>query len=94
VQCACCRRCRGVCVIASTDGRADPYRLCPQAACKLFLHFTRNMDDMHRDIMQRLKVPLITQMASGAPELAFAIMHHLQLLLAKTPDLLCALWSG
>ena len=43
---------------------------------------------MHHDIFQRLKVPLITLMASSAPELSFAIMHHLQLLLAKVPHLL------
>lgn len=58
------------------------------AAAKLFLHLTRNMAEMHSDIYERLKTPLITQMASGSSELCFMCLHHLELLLSKDPNLL------
>eukprot|EP00040_Diaphanoeca_grandis_P001303 m.18080 g.18080 ORF g.18080 m.18080 type:complete len:808 (+) comp11828_c0_seq1:105-2528(+) len=58
------------------------------AAARLFLHLTRNMSDMHEDIYQRLKVPLITQMASGSSELCFMCLSHLELLLSKDANLL------
>lgn len=58
------------------------------AAAKLFLYLTRNMDDMHEDVYERLKQPLITQMTSGSSELCFTCLHHLELLLDKCPGLL------
>lgn len=58
------------------------------AAAKLFLHLTRNMEEMHEDVYERLKTPLITQMNSGSHELAFAILHHIEVLLSKAPKLL------
>jgi AP-4 complex subunit beta-1 len=59
------------------------------AAGKLFLHFTRDMDsDVLDDVYMRLKTPLITLMASGLPELRFTLLHHLEMLLLKYPNLL------
>lgn len=58
------------------------------AATKLFLYLTRNMDDMHEDIYERLKQPLITQMTSGSSELCYTCLHHLELLLDRSPGLL------
>ena len=59
------------------------------AAAKLFLNFTRNMDqELVQEVYERLKVPLLTQMASGAPELAFVLLHHIELLLTRCPGLL------
>jgi AP-4 complex subunit beta-1 len=58
------------------------------AAMKLFLHFTRNMDGMLEDVMDRIKQPMITQMASGCPELRWTLLHQLQALLYKCPTLL------
>lgn len=58
------------------------------AATRLFLHLTRNMEELHEDVYERLKQPLITQMASGAHELCYTCLHHLELLLEKSPDLL------
>eukprot|EP00041_Stephanoeca_diplocostata_P036376 m.1324797 g.1324797 ORF g.1324797 m.1324797 type:complete len:805 (-) comp24852_c4_seq1:147-2561(-) len=58
------------------------------AAARMFLHLTRNMEDMKEDVYDRIKVPLITQMNAGSSELSFAILHHIELLLSKQPDLL------
>jgi len=58
-------------------------------AANLFLNYTRNMDpELVEEIYERLKTPLITLMASGAPELAFVMLHHIELLLTRCPGLL------
>ena len=58
------------------------------AATKLFLHFTRNMPDIQQDIFERLKTPLITLMSQNCAEVAFSVLHHIQLLLTRAPNLL------
>eukprot|EP00911_Craspedida_sp_UC1_P002022 UC1_evm1s1561 len=56
-------------------------------AAKLFLHFTDGMPDVQADIYDRLKAPLITQMASSVPETCYVVLTHVEVLLARCPDL-------
>lgn len=59
------------------------------ATIKLFLKYTENMMHLHNDVHQRIKVPLLTFLSCGSPEIAYTCLLHFQLLLARQPDLFC-----
>ncbi|XP_062518423.1 uncharacterized protein LOC134193605 isoform X2 [Corticium candelabrum] len=60
------------------------------AAAQLFLSLTMEMEELHEDINERMKTPLLTMLGLGSssPELVYACLHHIQLLLHKQPRLL------
>jgi AP-4 complex subunit beta-1 len=52
-------------------------------AVRLFLHLTDDMPNLHKDVHERIKVPLLTCLGSQSPELVYTCLQHIQLLLAK-----------
>eukprot|EP00053_Salpingoeca_punica_P012973 m.116554 g.116554 ORF g.116554 m.116554 type:complete len:782 (+) comp16080_c1_seq1:112-2457(+) len=63
-------------------------------AANLFIRLTRDMPDIQDDVLHRLRVPLITLMASSSPELSFTILQHLQVMLARSPKMLSKDYSA
>ncbi|EGD72905.1 hypothetical protein PTSG_04634 [Salpingoeca rosetta] len=58
-----------------------------EGACRFFLRLTDKFEDMHDDIYDRLKVPLITLMSSSASELSYTVLHHIHLLIKRRPHI-------
>jgi AP-4 complex subunit beta-1 len=56
-------------------------------AVRLFLHLTQHSLDMHEDIHERVKNPLLTFLGSDSAELVYTCLQHMQMLLAKSPSL-------
>ncbi|KAI3977433.1 hypothetical protein MKX01_000346 [Papaver californicum] len=57
------------------------------ATTKLFLHLTLSMADVHQQVYERLKAPLLTLVSSGIPEQSYAVLSHLHLLVMRAPIL-------
>ncbi|XP_051129481.1 beta-adaptin-like protein A [Andrographis paniculata] len=57
------------------------------ATIKLFLHMTLSMPDVHQQVYERIKAPLLTLASSGSPEQSFAVLSHLHLLVLRAPYL-------
>ncbi|KAK1372487.1 hypothetical protein POM88_028680 [Heracleum sosnowskyi] len=57
------------------------------ATIKLFLQLTLDMTDVHQQVYERIKAPLLTQVSSGSPEQSFAVLSHLHLLVMRAPML-------
>ncbi|KAL9226813.1 hypothetical protein vseg_002582 [Gypsophila vaccaria] len=57
------------------------------ATVKVFLLLTLSMTDVHQQVYERIKAPLITLMSTGSPELSYAILSHLHLLVMRAPML-------
>ncbi|KAL1834658.1 hypothetical protein DCAR_0104869 [Daucus carota subsp. sativus] len=57
------------------------------ATIKLFLQLTLSMTDVHQQVYERIKAPLLTQVSSGSPEQSFAVLSHLHLLVMRAPML-------
>ncbi|GAU14185.1 hypothetical protein TSUD_307450, partial [Trifolium subterraneum] len=55
------------------------------ATTKVFLHLTLSMADVHQQVYERIKAPLLTQVSSGSPEQSYAILSHLHLLVMRAP---------
>ncbi|CAL5205177.1 unnamed protein product [Lathyrus oleraceus] len=55
------------------------------ATIKVFLHLTLSMADVHQQVYERIKAPLLTQVSSGSPEQSYAILSHLHLLVMRAP---------
>ncbi|KAE9609161.1 putative beta-adaptin appendage subdomain, AP complex subunit beta [Lupinus albus] len=55
------------------------------ATTKIFLHLTLSMADVHQQVYERIKAPLLTQVSSGSPEQSYAILSHLHLLVMRAP---------
>ncbi|XP_019417005.1 PREDICTED: beta-adaptin-like protein A [Lupinus angustifolius] len=55
------------------------------ATTKIFLHLTLSMADVHQQVYERIKAPLLTQVSSGSPEQSYAILSHLHLLVLRAP---------
>ncbi|XP_064391971.1 uncharacterized protein LOC135339670 [Halichondria panicea] len=53
----------------------------------LFLHLTNDLTDLQEDVYSRIHTPLLTLLGSGSSELAYTCLKHVQLLLARQPDL-------
>ncbi|KAL8138674.1 hypothetical protein V2J09_004675 [Rumex salicifolius] len=57
------------------------------ATTKVFLHMTLSMTDVHQQVFERIKTPLITLVSTGSPEQSFAVLSHLHLLVMRAPML-------
>ncbi|KAH9607352.1 hypothetical protein KSS87_009477 [Heliosperma pusillum] len=57
------------------------------ATIKVFMHLTLSMTDVHQQVYERIKAPLITLMSTGSPELSYAVLSHLHLLVMRAPML-------
>ncbi|XP_027081038.1 beta-adaptin-like protein A [Coffea eugenioides] len=55
------------------------------ATIKVFLHLTLSMTDVHQQVYERIKAPLLTLMSSGSPEQSYAVLSHLHLLVMRAP---------
>ncbi|KAL6530788.1 hypothetical protein OROGR_014648 [Orobanche gracilis] len=55
------------------------------ATIKLFLHMTLSMTDVHQQVYERIKAPLLTLVSSGSPEQSYAVLSHLHLLVMRAP---------
>ncbi|GBG88693.1 hypothetical protein CBR_g48222 [Chara braunii] len=57
------------------------------ATCKVFLHLTMSMADVHQQVYERIKSPLVTLITTGTSELAYAVLSHLHMLILRSPTL-------
>ncbi|KAF8084542.1 hypothetical protein N665_0714s0029 [Sinapis alba] len=55
------------------------------ATVKVFLQLTLSMTDVHQQVYERIKSPLLTLVSSGSPEQSYAILSHLHLLVVRAP---------
>ncbi|KAJ0089953.1 hypothetical protein Patl1_12876 [Pistacia atlantica] len=55
------------------------------ATVKVFLHLTLSMTDVHQQVYERIKAPLLTLVSSGSPEQSYAVLSHLHLLVMRAP---------
>ncbi|KAI4376306.1 hypothetical protein MLD38_014086 [Melastoma candidum] len=57
------------------------------ATIKVFLQLTLSMTDVHQQVYERIKAPLLTLVSSGSPEQSYAVLGHLHLLVMRAPVL-------
>ncbi|KAH7420610.1 hypothetical protein KP509_13G014400 [Ceratopteris richardii] len=57
------------------------------ATIKVFLNLTMSMADVHQQVYERIKAPLMTLVSSGSPEQSYAVLCHLHLLVMRAPVL-------
>ncbi|RWR77412.1 beta-adaptin-like protein A isoform X1 [Cinnamomum micranthum f. kanehirae] len=57
------------------------------ATIKVFLHLTLSMNDVHQQVYERIKAPLLTLVSTGSPEQSYAVLSHLHLLVMRAPIL-------
>lgn len=57
------------------------------ATTKVFLHMTLSMTDVHQQVYERIKTPLITLVSTGSSEQSYAVLSHLHLLVMRAPML-------
>lgn len=57
------------------------------ATTKLFLHITMEIEQVHQQVYERVKAPLLTLASTASPEVAFAVLSHLKLLVSRAPSL-------
>ncbi|KAJ6812580.1 beta-adaptin-like protein A [Iris pallida] len=57
------------------------------ATIKVFLHLTMSMTDVHQQVYERIKAPLLTLVSTGSPEQSYAVLSHLHLLVMRAPML-------
>eukprot|EP00249_Psilotum_nudum_P021679 c28199_g1_i1 orf=558-3068(-) len=57
------------------------------ATIKVFLHLTMSMADVHQQVYERIKAPLLTLVNSGSSEQSYAVLSHLHLLVMRAPML-------
>ncbi|KAI5354673.1 PREDICTED: beta-adaptin [Prunus dulcis] len=55
------------------------------ATTKVFLQLTLSMTDVHQQVYERIKAPLLTLVSSGSPEQSYAVLSHLHLLVTRAP---------
>ncbi|KAG5591952.1 hypothetical protein H5410_042466 [Solanum commersonii] len=60
------------------------------ATIKLFLQLTLSMADIHQQVYERIKAPLLTLVSSGGPEQSYAVLSHLHLLVMRAPYIFSA----
>lgn len=56
------------------------------ATTKIFLHLTQGLPDIHHQVYERIATPLLTMANGPNPELGFACLHHINLLVQRVPD--------
>ncbi|OEL17302.1 Beta-adaptin-like protein A [Dichanthelium oligosanthes] len=54
---------------------------------KVFLHLTMSMTDVHQQVYERIKAPLLTLVGAGSPEQSYSVLCHLHLLVMRAPML-------
>ncbi|KAJ3701781.1 hypothetical protein LUZ61_005486 [Rhynchospora tenuis] len=57
------------------------------ATINVFLHLTMSMTDVHQQVYERIKAPLLTLVGAGSPEQSYAVLCHLHLLVMRAPML-------
>ncbi|KAJ3671027.1 hypothetical protein LUZ60_008453 [Juncus effusus] len=57
------------------------------ATIKVFLHLTMSMTDVHQQVYERIKAPLLTLVGAGSSEQSYAVLCHLHLLVMRAPML-------
>uniref|UniRef100_A0A5B7BH30 Beta-adaptin-like protein n=1 Tax=Davidia involucrata TaxID=16924 RepID=A0A5B7BH30_DAVIN len=57
------------------------------ATIKVFLQLTLSMTDVHQQVYERIKAPLLTLVSSGSSEQSYAVLSHLHLLVMRAPIL-------
>nr|ATG71013.1 AP4B [Cupressus duclouxiana] len=57
------------------------------ATINVFLHLTISMADVHQQVYERIKAPLLTLVGSGSSEQSYAVLSHLHLLVMRAPIL-------
>ena len=55
------------------------------ATTKLFLKITLGLEQVHQQVYERVKVPLLTAASTASPEVVFAVLSHLRLLVQRAP---------
>ncbi|KAK5814152.1 beta-adaptin-like protein A isoform X2 [Gossypium arboreum] len=55
------------------------------ATIRVFLQLTLSMTDVHQQVYERIKAPLLTLVSSGSPEQSYAVLSHLHLLVMRAP---------
>jgi hypothetical protein len=53
------------------------------ATIKVFLHLTMSMTDVHQQVYERIKAPLLTLVGAGSPEQSYSVLCHLHLLVMR-----------
>ncbi len=53
------------------------------ATLRCFIHLTENMTELHPQLYIRAKPPLLTLVTGGQPEIQYAILRHLEILLPR-----------
>ncbi|XP_021835288.1 beta-adaptin-like protein A [Spinacia oleracea] len=57
------------------------------ATIKVFMQLTLSMTDVHQQVYERIKAPLITLANTGSHEQSYAVLSHLHLLVMRAPML-------
>ncbi|XP_021735609.1 beta-adaptin-like protein A [Chenopodium quinoa] len=57
------------------------------ATIKVFMQLTMSMTDVHQQVYERIKAPLITLANTGSSEQSYAVLSHLHLLVMRAPML-------
>ncbi|XXG55950.1 hypothetical protein AAC387_Pa03g3497 [Persea americana] len=57
------------------------------ATIKVFLHLTLSTNDVHHQVYEHIKAPLLTSVSTGSPEQSYAVLSHLHLLVMRAPIL-------
>ncbi|OMO91014.1 hypothetical protein COLO4_18700 [Corchorus olitorius] len=55
------------------------------ATIKVFMQLTLSMTDVHQQVYERIKAPLLTLVSSGSPEQSYAVLSHLHILVMRAP---------
>ncbi|GMJ15887.1 Adaptor protein complex protein 4B [Hibiscus trionum] len=55
------------------------------ATSKVFLQLTLSITDVHHQVYERIKAPMLTLVSSGSPEQSYAVLSHLHLLVMRAP---------
>ena len=53
------------------------------ATLRCFIHLTENMSELHPQLYVRAKPPLLTLVTGGQPEIQYAVLKHLEILLPR-----------
>jgi len=57
------------------------------AVVKIFLNYTQNISHVHEHVYQRIKEPILSLLAGVRPELSYAILKHIHLIVTRQPAL-------
>ncbi|KAJ7388934.1 AP-4 complex subunit beta-1 [Desmophyllum pertusum] len=69
------------------DRLKHPNSAVVMACIQLFIHMTKDMEDLTEHIFKRIRGPLMTILASSNSELVYVCLCHIELLLTKIPNL-------